>query len=232
MKHLLVSLCLLLAVSQDISAKPPKQTKSTIILKFTNKVKDQNLSLNDSLHLYYNANGDDFYITTFKYYISNIILTKSNGDTVHIPDTYFLVNAADSASLTQQLTNVPTGKYKAIAFTIGVDSLRNFAGAQTGCLDPARGMFWTWKSGYIFVKLEGVSSKSSSKKNRLVYHIGGAIAPENTIREFSQSLPSKLKVKDGKTPEIDITVDAASLFQGKTTVKFSELSFTMGGQNQ
>lgn len=229
MKHLFCILFLFSTVIQGNAARPPRQTKGSILLKFSNVVNEQALRLNDSSHLYYNANGDDFYITTFKYYISNIILTRMNGDTVHIPDSYFLINAADPGSLSQELTNVPAGKYKTIAFTIGVDSLRNFSGAQSGCLDPARGMFWTWKSGYIFVKMEGVSSKSTSKKNKLVYHIGGAIAPENTIRVFSQSLPSKLKIKEGKAAEIDITANAASLFSGNTTVKFSELSFTMGG---
>lgn len=229
MKRLFCILLLLGTVFQEVSARPPRQTKGSITLKFANVVNDQILRLNDTSHLYYNANGDDFYVTTFKYYISNIVLTRINGDTVHVPDSYFLINAADSGSLSQELPNVPAGRYKAIAFTIGIDSLRNFSGAQSGCLDPAKGMFWTWKSGYIFVKMEGVSSKSTNKKNKLVYHIGGAIAPDNTIREFSQALPSKLKIKGGKSSEIDITANAASLFRGNATVKFSELSFTMGG---
>ena len=225
--NILAAFVLLIAGS---SFKPrPKLAGTNLVLNFKNMVDDRPLQLNDSINKYNNANGDDFYVTTFKYYISNIVLTKANGEEVSMPESYFLVNAAEPASLTQELTGVPAGKYKSIRFTIGVDSLRNFAGAQTGCLDPANGMFWTWKSGYIFVKMEGVSSKSASKKNRLVYHIGGAIDPENTIRTFTQELPSRLKIKDGSSPQIDITVNAASLFKGKTTVNFSDLSFTMGG---
>lgn len=210
-------------------ANKPNSDTAKIIFHFQNKVNDRPLLLNDSLHVYHNENGDDFYITTFKYYISNIILTKQNGEKVNMPESYFLINAADSSTLTQELKGVPAGKYKSISFTIGVDSLRNFAGAQTGCLDPAKGMFWTWKSGYIFVKMEGVSSKSNSKKNRLTYHIGGAIAPENTIRSFSSELPKKLKINDRSSAQIDIAVNAAALFRGTTKVNFSDLSFTMGG---
>lgn len=212
------------------SFKPkPKPASAHLVFNFKNMVDDKPLKLNDSVNTYRNANGDDFYVTTFKYYISNIVLTKTNNEEVHMPESYFLVNAADPATLTQELTGVPSGKYKSISFTIGIDSLRNFAGAQTGCLDPANGMFWTWKSGYIFVKMEGVSSKSASKKNRLVYHIGGAIAPDNTIRTFTQELPSKLKLKSESTAQIDIAVNAASLFKGAKTVNFADLSFTMGG---
>lgn len=209
--------------------KKPKLENGSITFHFQNVVDTKPLQLNDSTHIYHNANGDDFYVTTFKYYISNIVLTKTNGDTIHMPESYFLVNAADPATLTQKLTGVPTGKYKAVSFIIGVDSLRNFAGAQAGCLDPAKGMFWTWKSGYIFVKMEGVSSKSTSRKNRLTFHIGGATAPDNTIREFSQQLPRKLKIKNKKASLMDVAVNVAAMFKGNTTVRFSDLSFTMGG---
>lgn len=231
MKKLILNLIIiasLFLVNSSFTHKP-KPANATLVFHFHNMVDDKALLLNDSLHVYHNENGDDFYVTTFKYYISNIVLTKKNGEQIRMPESYFLVNAADSASLTQELTGVPPGKYTGISFTIGVDSLRNFAGAQTGCLDPAKGMFWTWKSGYIFVKLEGVSSKSPSKRNRLVYHIGGAIAPENNIRIFSAELPNTLKIKENAQPQIDLAVNAASLFKGSTTVNFASLSGTMGG---
>lgn len=219
------------------SAKPnpgdPKNAPITgnVAIHFKNVVDGKALKLNDSLSLYKNANGDDFKLTTFKYYISNVSLIAKNGEKVAIPDSYFLVNAADSTTLNQQITNIPEGKYTGIIFTIGVDSLRNFAGAQTGVLDPAKGMFWSWNSGYIFVKLEGESPKSTAKKNRLTFHIGGAKAPNNTIRTFTQKLPKTLKINDGKLPELELIANAGALFQGKTTVDFAKLNFTMGGPN-
>lgn len=223
-----IAVCFLIVLSTGFKKKT-KTGAGQIILHFQNKVNERPLLLNDSSNVYYNANGDDFYVTTFKYYISNIVLTKTNGDTVQMPESYFLVNAADPSSSTQMLTNVPAGKYKAISFLIGVDSLRNFAGAQSGCLDPAKGMFWSWKTGYIFVKMEGVSSKSASRRNRLTFHIGGATDPDNTIREFSQDLPARLKIKNNRVSDMNIDVNAAALFMGNSTVKFSDLSHTMGG---
>jgi len=222
------ALLLLFSLCSGFKRKP-KNATAHLFIRFENFVGNRPLKLNDSLNKYTNANGDDFYITTFKYYVSNIVLTKKNGETVSLPESYFLINAADSSTWAQELRDVPEGKYKSIRFIIGVDSLRNFAGAQTGLLDPSKGMFWTWKSGYIFVKMEGVSGKSTSKKNRLTFHIGGAIAPENTIRSFAQDFPKTLKIRNEKDPQIDIAVNAAALFKGKTTVDFSKLNFTMGG---
>ena len=168
MKKLLILLSTILIVL-IANANPPKgghkaAQKGSLNVHFKNVVDDKDLRLNDSISFYKNANGDDFKITTFKYYISNVSLIAKNGQSVAIPDSYFLVNAADSTTLNQQITNIPEGKYTGISFIIGVDSLRNFAGAQTGVLDPAKGMFWSWNSGYIFVKFEGQSSKSTAKK--------------------------------------------------------------------
>lgn len=225
---LLLTCVLMLTLNSPAWAKP-QPSFAHLYLHFHNVVNGTPLRFKDSLNRYTNANGDDFYVTTFKYYVSNIVLTRTDGDTVAIPDSYFLVNGADSSTFVQELAQVPTGKYKSISFIIGVDSIRNFAGAQTGCLDPAKGMFWTWKSGYIFVKMEGVSTRSTSKMNRLTFHIGGALSPTNTIRSFSQKLPGRLKIKEGRNPEININADVAALFKGKTTIDFSTLSFTMGG---
>lgn len=205
--------------------------KGNLTVQFKNVFGGKELNLNDSISTYRNANGDDFKVTTFKYYISNVTLIAKTGDKVSIPDSYLLVNAADSTTLNQQITGIPEGKYTGITFTIGVDSLRNFAGAQTGVLDPAKGMFWSWNSGYIFVKLEGESPKSTAKKNRLTFHIGGAKDPNNTIRTFTQQFPKTLKIADGKLPEIELTADASALFKGKTIVDFAKLNFTMGGPN-
>ena len=234
-KYLFIFFCLLFIgktltlIAED--GDPKKVKKGSLIVHFKNVMDGKVLNLNDSVSFYKNANGDDFKISTFKYYISNVGLVANDGSKVVIPESYFLVNAADPATLDQQITDIPEGKYTGIFFTIGVDSARNFAGAQTGALDPAKGMFWSWNSGYIFVKLEGESPRSTAKKNRLTFHIGGVKSPNNTIRTFAQNFPKILKITDGKLPELELTADAAALFKGKTTVDFSKLNFTMGGPN-
>ena len=54
---------------------------------------------------------------------------------------------------------MPAGNYNSLSFLLGVDSMHNVSGAQTGALDPANDMFWTWNSGYVMAKMEGASPR-------------------------------------------------------------------------
>jgi hypothetical protein len=65
-------------------------------------------------------------------------------------------------------------------FLLGVDSLTNVSGAFGGDLDPTNGMYWTWQSGYINMKLEGRSS--AAPKGRFELHLGGYAAPHATAQ--------------------------------------------------
>src|SRR6185312_7848079 len=97
------------------------------------------------------------------------------------PDgTYHLIDFSDSASTTVPL-RVPEGVYDEIHFLLGVDSIEQTGGAQTGALDPARGMFWTWNTGYLSLKLEGTSPDSKEPFHAFSYHIGGYRFPNRAI---------------------------------------------------
>lgn len=179
-------------------------------LDFTQMVGAQPLTLN---MVYNKPDGEDFLITKLKYYISNISLVDSAGYRHSIPDQYFLVDKSSAES--QKISvNVDAGKYTAISFMIGVDSLRNVSGAQDGALDPVLDMFWTWNTGYIMAKMEGTSSYSTLPNNRIEYHIGGFKGSEKVQRlvqiPFGQTMP----VTEGKTLKIDLQADIMKWFNG------------------
>ena len=67
---------------------------------------------------------------------------------------------------------------------LGVDSLDNCSGAQSGALDPLNDMFWTWNNGYVMFKLEGKSASSTADNNRIEQHIGGYKGGNKTMREI------------------------------------------------
>ncbi|WP_443939111.1 MbnP family protein [Pedobacter sp. MW01-1-1] len=207
------------------------ESKGAFNLQFENLVNGNPLVLNTTI--YKNAKGEDFTIRTFKYYISNIKLSKADGSSYLIPESYFLVDASKEESSLITLKDIPAADYTKIEYTIGVDYARNFAGAQTGALDPINGMFWTWNSGYIFVKLEGTSPVSVAAANALTFHIGGVLDPNNTIRTFSAEINSSnpLRIREDKKPQMHIMVNAAAMFTGKTDISFATLNFTMGGAN-
>lgn len=232
-KLILPALCffLLFSISCKKETNVEPNTTGAITLEFENTVNNIPLVLNTQN--YTNANGDSFTISVFKYYVSNIILSKADGSTYALPESYVLVDAAKSNSLINVFNEIPTGDYTSISFTIGVDKARNLAGAQTGALDPALGMFWTWNSGYIFVKLEGTSPQSTAANKSLTFHIGGIVDPNNTIRTFSTNFSSAnpLRIRADKKPQLHFKVNAAALFTGKQNISFANLNFTMGGTN-
>ncbi len=231
--YLLALLCpaLLLTSCKKDNNETAAETKSTFTIEFDNQVNGSTLVLNTAT--YKNAKGEDFKINVFKYYVSNIKLSKADGSSYLIPESYFLIDASKAESTNITLKDVPTGDYTKIEYTIGVDYARNFAGAQTGALDPVNGMFWTWNSGYIFVKLEGTSPQSIAANNALTFHIGGVVDPNNTIRTFATEInaANPLRVRTDSKPKMHFIVNAAALFTGKTDVSFATMNFTMGGPN-
>ncbi|WP_026462878.1 MbnP family protein [Adhaeribacter aquaticus] len=225
---------LFISISFTSCKKDPEEPTGTgsLSLEFENVVGNEPLVLVGETRqgpTYRNANQDAFQVTTFRYYISNLILTKTNGQEFKQPESYYLVDHSQAVSRHITIPNIPTGEYNKITFTIGVDSARNTSGAQTGALDPANEMFWSWNTGYIFLKMEGTSPQSTTNGN-LVFHIGGFKKPNNTIRTVSPTLHGeKITIKTSKTPDVHLKVDLLEMFQGPTNIKFSELNTAMGG---
>ena len=173
---------------------------------------------------YKNELAQTFTVSRFRYYISNIKLQKSTGKEVDLPG-YFLVDEADPESKALTLSKVPEGNYTSISFIIGVDSLHNCTGAQSGALDPVNGMFWTWNTGYIFLKLEGHADASTSPGHIFEYHIGGYAAPHNCIRRVALKFgPKGLTIYDNKDNAIALKADILQILKSPSTINFSKLS--------
>jgi len=171
---------------------------------------------------YRNAFGEDFSVQTFKFYISAIELINSQTGKNSRSNEYFLVDASDAGSKAIHIKASPN-QYDRIAFIIGVDSAKNVSGAQTGALDPAKGMFWTWNSGYIMAKFEGSSSFSNQPNNRFEYHIGGFEGDENVVQRIELPFPAstELEVKNNETTSVLINADANAWFKNTSDIKIS-----------
>lgn len=176
----------------------------------------------DSLD-YKNELGQSFRVTKFKYYIGNIILKQSSGNKF-ISKEYFLIDEEEEDSKQLILENVPSGNYSFIEFIVGVDSLHNCSGAQSGALDPINAMFWAWNSGYIFLKLEGNSPSSRSPGHIFEYHIGGYKHPDYCIRKISLPITKNGPFENIKTQTINLKVDLLELLKTPTNIDFEKLS--------
>jgi hypothetical protein len=82
----------------------------------------------------------------------------------------WLLDLADSASLHRQVYARKVDF--AVWMLFGVDSLLQRGGVMDGDLDPVHGMYWTWQSGYIQFKLEGLLRDSAGER-KLELHLGG-----------------------------------------------------------
>lgn len=195
------------------------ESSAQLILNFINKIGDQNIQVDSGM--YTNSLGQMFTITQLRYYISNISVTGARGKRYE-DHGYYLVDAADDASKYISLTGIPVEGLKTIEFLIGVDSLHNCSGAQSGALDPIKGMFWTWNSGYIFLKMEGKSVASKSPGGTIEYHIGGYMSPNNCIRKIELAAGREKKWHSNDT--ISIVADLAKMLYQPLTIDFSKCS--------
>lgn len=194
---------------------------------------------------YTNAAGEKLKFSTFDYYISNIVLVKSDGTEYAVPknDSYFLIKHDDVDSREVKLSNVPAGDYTGLRFVIGVDSAKSVSpiGERTGVLDPAgaaSGMYWSWNAGYIFVKVEGTSPAApvdpGSGENIFQYHVGlfgGYDSPTlNNLKNVNMTVPDEAaKVrKDEEAPHFHLFVDVMQMFNSPTVVSIAAHPYSHG----
>ena len=81
----------------------------------------------------------------------------------------WLMDLSDSSSLDQQMSRPIHNK---ISLLFGVDSAIQVGGVGTGALDPQRGMYWTWQTGYVQWKMEG-AIRVNGEEHPLELHLGG-----------------------------------------------------------
>ena len=196
--------CMLLITCKKNETETAEKT-GTVKVTIRNTVKGNPMLLFTGN--YTNGFGEQYKITKFKYYLSNVSVTGSPVNPVNV--SYYLIDESNPASLSFSF-QAPVKIYSAISFTLGVDSARNVSGAQTGALDPVNDMFWTWNSGYIMAKMEGNSPQSTAVNNKVEYHIGGFSGSNSIVKSigflFFASSPL-LDVREGKTSEIFFEAD-------------------------
>lgn len=199
------------------------QSKSHLILHFKATVDGEPLKFRKN---YINAFNESFAIEKFKFYFgkARLIDQTAHEEAPLGAEEYALIDFTDSNSCSLKLS-FPVGKYKAIQFLLGVDSINNVSGAQTGALDPSKGMFWTWNSGYVMAKLEGSSPISNQPAHAIAYHIGGFRQPDNTARIINLFFPDKsnLEANASQTHEIFITADLKYWFNGKNPIRIKDI---------
>ena len=168
-------------------------------LSFDPKIEQQPLEL----HQTYILKNDTFRIETLRFYLSNVSFLNEGKTVFAEPQRFHLVDAEDSMSYLIAFHSPKKVVFDEIQFNVGIDSTTNVAGVMGGDLDPTKGMYWSWQSGYINFKLEGWNPKSTARKHEFQYHLGGYMTPYSAL--------STVRIPCGKaTSSTEITVQLAT----------------------
>lgn len=229
----IASILLLTACKKDTPEYNPS-VKGDLSVEFDNVAGSADLQLNTGT--YTNGSNQSFKVTKLKYYVSNFKLTNVDGSDYTVPqsESYFLIDESVAGSRVPVI-RVPEGEYRTLSFVIGIDSLRNTADVsqRTGVLDvsgAATDMYWSWNSGYIFLKLEGTSPVITTMGGVFQLHVGGfggySAPTANNLRTVTIDLMSRgtTKVKASKASNIHLLVDILKTIKGNTTLDFTTTS--------
>lgn len=147
--------------------------------------------------------SDQLQIEVLKFYISNIKFMNRGKLVYEEKNCTHLIDGSANGKSKINVSIPDRTQYDEMRFNFGVDSLMNVSGAMGGDLDPTKGMYWTWQSGYINFKMEGKSILSAGTNREFQLHIGGYMHPYNAVQEVNLTVESK--------PELFIDLDMAEI---------------------
>lgn len=217
----------LISCQKDGSNSQRAPARDNVKIQFKGVVGADNLSRAQS---YKNPFGEDYSVDILRFYVHGIevVSTQTNKTEKLDKANHYLIDLLDPVNSYVQVS-LPEGTYDRIVFVVGVDSIRNVSGAQTGALDPAKGMFWTWSTGYIMAKLEGKSPVANTPNNVIEYHIGGFKGNESVLRKIVRDVPAgqALEIKNGRMSVVTITSDVNAWFGGTYPIRISQKPVSM-----
>jgi hypothetical protein len=162
-------------------------------------------------------NGHVIRLENLQMYLSRISLRDElSGEWRALGDVHLVDFSADHPFI---LEEVPGGFYDGIKFGLGIPPDLNSG------IDPASypnehplsvagsaGMFWTWASGYIFVKYEGKFAPEGSGEplEPLSYHTG----TDSAYREVILDLPDPQYFAPRNLTVLDLSFDGAEALHG------------------
>lgn len=173
---------------------------TSINITFQPSISNEFIELNA---IYSLTDSSKMEITTCRFYVSNFTF-YSNNKLVSEQKGAFLIDSENPESL--QLS-FPISGVDSVRFNLGIDSSTNVAGILDGDLDPIKGMYWTWNSGYINSKIEGTFIKTNGTKIQFEYHLGGYLPPYPTL----QALTFKCEKSESILVKLDLSQFISSL---------------------
>lgn len=150
--------------------------------------------------------SNQIYIEALKFYITKIQFLKKGKIVLEESNSYHLIDAVSKNTLKILIDNITRLEFDVLEFQLGIDSATNVSGAMGGDLDPTKGMYWTWQSGYINFKLEGRSALCKTKNKAFQFHLGGYKQPNDALQKLTFPINNR--------EEIFLSLDLEKIIKG------------------
>jgi hypothetical protein len=211
----LFSLVLLFALW---GCQPDKKQDQETNLNLSFKLKEGNIPYNFN-QVFKTNQGYRVLVNTLKFYLSHIYLHTQNNDSVLIKDLGLI--DFGSAEKQEIKTSPANNTYQGISLFLGVPA--NLNGTSNPDFDPSifenshplnliNNMYWTWNTGYIFLKIEGKIDTTGIENvpltNNWFYHNG-----TDALYTYKKwDIPFNYPEKTNKT--IVFTIDLKTFLEG------------------
>lgn len=216
----------------DTTDEPdPNANKAGIQLSYDFDFGTEPFNLNQAYVL---DSGGTVRFTLATFYLSQPALMDDAGTATPLMPEYLIVRPDD---ISDDLGTVEPGHAHMFRLSIGIDEATNTENGANGrqptdFTDPdhplapqAEGMYWSWASGYIFVKIEGEVDYESDGvyDNTFKYHLG-----TNPFRK-DRSTMLHTSLDAGQTLDINLKVDYEKFLED-VNMRTEILTMSMGDQ--
>jgi hypothetical protein len=220
--YLLVLSVVMLFSCKHKEPEPIPEATGKMVFKITHNVDNQSMAV-DTFR-YVNAAGNLYQISELQYFISDVILNKTDGGSVRVDgnDWIHYVDTDIPSTQTWNISqNISATSYSSISFTFGITNSKNISYMFPN--PPERDMFWPeyLGGGYHALKFNGKYKDTANLTKAFNYHLGrGQIYDTNgTIvgfvsNEFNVVLPgSAFTLSKDATKEIQLIMNIEYWFK-------------------
>lgn len=190
---------------------PTAPTTAKVLVHFKPMWGDQPFVMQQ---VYHDDFGNRIRSDKFMQYYSNIRLQAVSGDDAIMKDFYL----ADFYNTIDFEFDVAPGNYNHFNFDIGIPEEYNkdqdpaqYPNSHPLSVAGSQGMFWTWNTGYIFLKFEGKADTTGTEGAELLEPIAIHIGDDPMFTRVS-SPTMDLQLEAGETREINVLIHVDQIF--------------------
>ena len=226
MKTISKGLTLLLAAVLIIglnSCKKDKEVDKTVTFNFDFLHTVNNQAVVMDTIMYTNDFGNNFSVSTIKYFLSDIVLHKNSGDIKLDMAHYIDAKTPSTTTYSKSAVIKEDDVFTGISFIYGLNETRNVAGAFPN--PPANTMEWPIPlgGGYHYMKLEGKHNDMGSIKN-FQCHTG----PTNGNPYYKAFTFNNGFTVEGTSKNIEIIMNIEKWFSTPNALDLNTVTMIMG----